>query len=82
MQELADEIGRQTDREIVYRDLPADEYKATLQEVGLPEPVADMLADSDKGIRHGELYDDSGELRELIGRPTTPLSEAIEDALA
>ncbi len=82
MQELADEIGRQTDREIVYRDMPADQYEATLQEVGLPEPVAEMLADSDQGIRRGELYDDSGELSELIGRPTRTMPEAVERALA
>ncbi len=44
---------------------------------GLPGPYAEMLADSDVGASRGELNDSSGDLRRLIGRPTTPLADAV-----
>lgn len=82
MEELAAEITRHVDQEIVYQDMPADEYEAMLKESGLPESVAEMLADSDEGIRRGELDDDGGELSDLIGRPTRTMPELVEEALA
>lgn len=33
--------------------------------------LAQALADSDLGIKRGELFDEGGDLRSLIGRPTT-----------
>lgn len=79
--ELAAEVARQSGREVVYQDLPADKYAEALKGFGLPEPLAGALADSDVGIRRGELFDDSGDLRGLIGRPTTTLAEAVAEAL-
>ncbi|WP_309573479.1 hypothetical protein [Deinococcus sp.] len=40
-----------------------------------------MLADSDAAIARGELTTDSGDLRRLIGRPTTSLPDAVAAAL-
>jgi NAD(P)H dehydrogenase (quinone) len=79
--ELAAEISAQAGREISYRDLPAAEYTQVLTGAGLPEPYAATLADSDLGLARGELLVDSGDLRRLIGRPTTPLRDAIAAAL-
>lgn len=81
MSELAAEVARQSGRDVVYRDLPADEYTAFLVSVGLPEPYAAILADSDLGVGRGELFTDSGDLSRLIGRPTTPLADAVAVAL-
>jgi NAD(P)H dehydrogenase (quinone) len=79
--ELAAEVSRQSGTEVVYRDLPVDDYKQVLVGVGLPEPAAAVLADSDLGIARGELFVDSGDLSRLIGRPTTPLASAVASAL-
>lgn len=68
-------------REVVYRDVPAEAYAEALVGFGLPEPFARVLADSDLGIRRGELFTDSADLRELIGRPTTTLAAAVAGAL-
>jgi NAD(P)H dehydrogenase (quinone) len=43
----------------------------------VPGPYAEVLADSDVGASRGELNDASGDLRRLIGRPTTPLADAV-----
>jgi NAD(P)H dehydrogenase (quinone) len=79
--EYAAEVSRQSGREVVYRDLPVEEYARTLVGFGLPAPVAAIIADSDAGILRGDLLCDSGDLSRLIGRPTTPLAAAIASAL-
>ena len=81
MEELAEEVTRQSGTEVVYRDLPVEEYEEVLVEAGLSEGAAAVFADADRGIAHGHLYTESDDLRQLIGRPTTPLSEAVTDAL-
>jgi len=81
LSELAEIISRESGRPVAYRDLPEEEYAQALMSFGLPEPVARMLADSDRGIARGELFTESGDLRRLIGRPTTPPREAVAAAL-
>lgn len=81
MAELAAEITAQSSTEVVYRDLPAEEYTQALVDSGLPEPYAAVLADSDQGVAEGYLYTESDDLRRLIGRPTTPLTDAVAAAL-
>jgi len=79
--ELASEIGRQAGKSIGYVNLSEPEYKKVLLGVGLPEPYAALLADSDTGISKGALYDESRQLSRLIGRNTTPISVAVKSAL-
>jgi NAD(P)H dehydrogenase (quinone) len=81
MAELAAEVSRQAGKPIAYRDLPPDEYRAVLTGAGLPGPAADLYVDADVHVARGELDDSSGELRRLIGRPTTPLAGAVRSAL-
>lgn len=80
--ELAAEIASQSGKPVVYNDLPEADYKAALMQVGLPEGFAALLADSDVGASKGALFDDSHQLSQLIGRPTTPLAEVVKTALA
>lgn len=79
--ELAAELSKQSGKQIPYVNLPEAEFKAALLAAGLPEPVADILADSDIGAAKGGLFDDQHQLSSLIGRATTPLSELVHAAL-
>ncbi|WAH56318.1 SDR family oxidoreductase [Pseudomonas silvicola] len=79
--ELAAEIARQAGKQVPYKDLPEAEYKAALIQVGLPEPVAELLANSDAAAAKGALFDDSKVLSKLIGRATTPVAESVALAL-
>jgi NAD(P)H dehydrogenase (quinone) len=81
MAELAAEVSRHAGKAIAYRDLPPDQYRAVLTGAGLPPPVADVYVDADVQASKGDLDDASGELRRLIGRPTTPLADAVRAAL-
>ena len=79
--ELAAEISKQTESEIVYRDLPVEQYAQALIGAGLPEPMARVLADADLGLKRGDLLVDSGDLSRLINRPPTTLPDAVASAL-
>jgi NAD(P)H dehydrogenase (quinone) len=81
MAELAAEVSDRSGRQIAYTDLPADEYEKVLVQAGLPQPYAAVLADSDVAVARGDLTTDSTALRELIGRPTTGLGDAVALAL-
>jgi NAD(P)H dehydrogenase (quinone) len=81
LSDLAAEISRQAGREIPYRDLPEEEYAAALEGFGVPEGFARMIAHWDVGASRGALFDDGRQLSKLTGRPTTPLSAAVADAL-
>ncbi|HEY1156917.1 MAG TPA: SDR family oxidoreductase [Arthrobacter sp.] len=82
MANLAAEISAATGKAVSYNDLPAQDYAGLLTSVGVPEAFAGVLADSDLGIARGDLLVSSGDLRRLIGRPTTPLAEAVRSAAA
>ena len=80
--EYAAELSRQTGREIRYTPVTPEEHLAILTGAGLPEPLAAILVDVDtSGIARGLLAGTSGDLARLIGRPTTPLADAIAVAL-
>lgn len=81
MAELAAEVSAQSGKQISYTDLPAEEYTKILVQAGLPEPFAAILADSDVAIRRGDLTSTRTDLRDLIGRPTTTLADAVALAL-
>jgi len=81
MSELAAAVARASGKPVVYNDMPAAQYRGILESVGVPAAIARMLADADEGIARGELDDRSGDLRRLIGHPTTPLADAVAAAL-
>jgi NAD(P)H dehydrogenase (quinone) len=75
--ELTAEISRQSGKKIGYVNLPEAEYQSVLIKAGLPEIIAELLANSDTGASKDALFDDSRQLSKLIGRPTTSLATAI-----
>ena len=81
LSELAAEITRQSGKTVVYQNLPQADFKGALTGAGLPEPIADLLAESDVGASQGALFDDGHQLSRLIGRPTTPLATLVGAAL-
>ncbi|WP_312053033.1 SDR family oxidoreductase [Pantoea brenneri] len=80
--QFAAEIAAQSGKKVDYVNLSQQEFAAALKAAGLPEGLAEMLADSDAGAEQGGLFDDSHQLSQLIGRPTTPYQDVIGAALA
>lgn len=79
--EFSAEIAHQSGKKVDYVNLPEAEFANALVGAGLPEGLANMLADSDAGAEKGGLFDDSHTLSKLIGRPTTPVKDVIAATL-
>ncbi|MEV7321849.1 NAD(P)H-binding protein [Streptomyces sp. NPDC093970] len=79
--EYAAEIARQSGREIAYNPVSGETLQSILTGTGMPEVLAALFAGVDASIAGGELVVDTGDLSRLAGRPTTPISEAVADAL-
>jgi NAD(P)H dehydrogenase (quinone) len=82
MTELAQTVSAATGRQVDYIDMPVEQYTQVLVGAGLPEPVAAVYADGDRGVADGELFVDTGDLEKLIGRPATPVADAVRAAVA
>lgn len=81
MADFAAEVSRQAGKPVEYVDMSEADYAKSLGEIGLPEPIAAMVANSAYATSQGALYDNSHTLSRLTGRPTTPISETIASAL-
>jgi NAD(P)H dehydrogenase (quinone) len=81
LSDLAAEISRQTGKDIPYKNLPEADYAKALAGFGLPDGLAQAIASFDVDASAGALFEDGRQLSRLIGRPTTPLSAAVAEAL-
>lgn len=77
--ELAALIAAKAGKPVVYQNLPQAEFEKILVSVGLPAPLAELLADSDAAAAHGALFDDSRQLSQLIGRATVPVAQSLAE---
>jgi NAD(P)H dehydrogenase (quinone) len=75
--ELAEVLSKAAGHEIAYRAIPSAEHRELLVAAGIPSAVADLFIDTYAAIANGQLADTPGELRALIGRPTTSLADAV-----
>jgi NAD(P)H dehydrogenase (quinone) len=82
MAELAEVVSTATGRTVTYTDLPVEQYAQVLVAAGLPEPVAAVFADGDRGAAAGELLVDGSDLEKLIERTPTPLADVVTAAAA
>lgn len=79
--ELAEKISALTGKTVAFHNLSEADFAAALQGAGLPEGFARLLADSDVGASKGGLFDDSRQLSQLIGRPTTSIDDSLKAVL-
>ena len=82
LSDLAREVSEAAGHPVSYQDLPVHDYAQALVGAGLPEPYAEILADSDLGIARGDLLVTSGDLSTLIGRAPVTLRDAIATAVS
>jgi NAD(P)H dehydrogenase (quinone) len=82
LKDFAAELSRQVGKDIPYNNLAEEEYAGILKSVGLPEDLAQAIASWDISASKDDLFNDSKALSELIGRPTTPITATVKEALA
>ncbi|GAA4838423.1 SDR family oxidoreductase [Luteimicrobium xylanilyticum] len=66
---------------VTHRDVTPDEQLELLRSAGLDEGTAGFVVALDQDIARGDLADATDDLRTLIGRPTTPLADALRALL-
>lgn len=82
MGELAAELSRQSGKDVTYTNLAPSDFAGFLVKVGVPPAFAEVLADSDRSAASGGLHTGTADLQALLGRPVTPLADAVKSALA
>ncbi|MEU9194295.1 SDR family oxidoreductase [Streptomyces hundungensis] len=80
--QYAAEVAAASGKPIAYRPLSPEAHLAVLTDAGVPAPLAKILVDVDLAIARGRLAGTSGDLSRLIGRPTTPLSLSVREAVS
>jgi NAD(P)H dehydrogenase (quinone) len=81
MSDLAEAITEATGTKIIYNAVTPAELVTVLIGAGLDAGTAAFVAALDEGTARGELDTTSTDLADLIGRPSTPLRDAIKAAL-
>jgi NAD(P)H dehydrogenase (quinone) len=80
MSELAAAVSAVAGTQVTFQNLPVDGYAKVLEDAGVPEPIAEILADADHGVARGELLVKSGDLARLIDRRPTSMADAVAAA--
>ncbi|QDP40762.1 SDR family oxidoreductase [Radiobacillus deserti] len=75
--ELAQTVGEILGKNIPVQHVDDKTYAETMKQAGLPEAILPMLVEIQKGIRNGELAIESNDFEKILGRPETPLKEAL-----
>ena len=80
--ELAEAIGDIIKKPVVYKPVDAQVLLVHLKNTGMPEAFLEPTVALNGNIRDGWLSAVTGHLSGLIGRPTTPLKQGLEEDLA
>jgi NAD(P)H dehydrogenase (quinone) len=80
MDELAATITDVTGTAVAHKTVTVPELIAILEGAGLDAGTAGFVARLDEGTARGDLYTGSEDLPRLLGRPATPLADAVRAA--
>lgn len=69
-------------KEIPFQQVDDDTYAEIMKGAGVPEAFLPMLINTQKGIREGGLEVESNNLEKLLGRPVTPMREALNQIVS
>ncbi|MCI2256981.1 SDR family oxidoreductase [Domibacillus sp. PGB-M46] len=76
-EELVSDIGTILGKEIPVQQVDDTAYADIMKEAGVPDDFLPFLVEIQRGIREGALEADSDDFDKLLGRPSTPVSEAL-----
>jgi NAD(P)H dehydrogenase (quinone) len=76
-EELASALGTVLGKEVPVQQVDDATYADIMKGAGVPDFLIPMLVDIQKGIREGTLEIESNDFEKLLGRPCTPITEAL-----
>ncbi len=80
-EELVSELGSVLGKEVIVKQVDDTTYANIMKEAGVPDFVIPILVDIQRSIREGTLDFVSNDIEKLLGRPATPISEALSQVL-
>ncbi|PLS01885.1 SDR family oxidoreductase [Neobacillus cucumis] len=81
-EELTLALGAVLGKEIIVQQVDDVTYAEIMKGAGVPEFLIPFLVDIQKGIREGELEIESNDFEKLLGRPATPITEALKQVVS
>jgi NAD(P)H dehydrogenase (quinone) len=81
-EELASALGTVLGKEVSVQQVDDDTYADIMKGAGVPEFVLPILVGIQKGIRDGELEIECNDLEKLLGRPITPINDALRQIVS
>lgn len=76
-EELASSLGAVLGKEVYVQQVDSATYAEVMKNAGVPDFIIPFLVGIQQGIREGTLEVESNDFEKLLGRPTTPISNAL-----
>lgn len=77
--ELVEALSEVLGREVTLQEVSADAYADVMRGAGVPEGVIPIVVGIQDSIRNGSLEVESNDFELVLGRPVTPIQEALEE---
>lgn len=78
-EEFASAVGMALGKEVSVQQVDDAAYTDIMKGAGVPEFILPFLVGIQKGIREGALEIESNDFEKLLGRPATPVSQALAE---
>ncbi|SDC16572.1 NAD(P)H dehydrogenase (quinone) [Paenibacillus sp. UNCCL117] len=76
-EELASALGKVLGKEIPVQQVSDEKYAEIMTGLGLPDFVIPIVVGIQESIRNGSLEVESNDFEKILGRPVTPINEAL-----
>lgn len=80
-EELASTVGEVLDKEISVQQVSDEKYAEIMKGLGLPDFVIPIVVGIQESIRNGSLEVVSNDFEKVLGRPVTPIKEAVKQII-
>jgi NAD(P)H dehydrogenase (quinone) len=77
-EELASALGNVLGKEIPVQQVSDEKYAEIMKGIGLPDFVIPIVVGIQESIRNGSLEVKSNDFEKVLGRPVTPINEALK----
>ncbi|WP_458411894.1 SDR family oxidoreductase [Schinkia sp. CFF1] len=81
-EELVSALGKVLGKEVTVEQVDDTTYADIMKNAGVPDFVIPLLVEIQRSIREGTLETVSNDIEKLLGRPATPISEALSQVVS
>lgn len=78
-EELASAVGKVINKEISVQQVTDEEYAQIMKGLGVPDFALPIVVGIQESIRNGSLSVESTDFEKVLGRPVTPIEEALKE---